>query len=101
MKHTDVKQMSKRNLLLVGLRYKDVLKQCQTMMKSDACTADHLLNLARQPKYRDTIALRLTKTVTTNAHAHTLQDTFFTTSFGPPTFSSIVTPDLDPSHYQK
>ena len=43
-------------------------------MKSDACTAEHILNLARQAEYRDTTALRLTKTVTTNAHAHTLQD---------------------------
>ena len=58
---------------MVGLRHKDVLKQCQTM-KSDACTAEHLLNLARQAEYRDTTALRLTKTVTSNAHAHTLQD---------------------------
>ena len=73
MKHTDVKQLLLRNLLLVGLRQKDVLKQCQTL-KSDACTAEHLLNLARQAEYRDTTALRLTKTVTTNAHAHTLQD---------------------------
>ena len=73
MKHTDVKQLLLRNLLLVGLRQKDVLKQCQTL-KSDACTAEHLLNLARQTEYRDTTALRLTKTVTTNAHAHTLQD---------------------------
>ena len=71
MKHTDVKQLLLRNLLLVGLRHKDVLKQCQTM-KSDACTAEHLLNLARQAEYRDTTALRLTKTVTSNAH--TLQD---------------------------
>ena len=71
MKHTDVKQLLLRNLLLVVLRYKDILKQCQTM-KSDACTAEHLLNLARQAKYRDTTALRLTKTVTSNAH--TLQD---------------------------
>ena len=67
MKHTDVKQLLLRNLLLVGLRHKDVLKQCQTM-KSDACTAEHLLNLARQAEYRDTTALRLTKTVTSNAH---------------------------------
>ena len=71
MKHTDVKQLLLRNLLLVGLRHKDVLKQCQTM-KSDACTAEHLLNLARQAEYRDTTALRLTKTVASNAH--TLQD---------------------------
>ena len=71
MKHTDVKQLLLRNLLLVGLRHKDVLKQCQTM-KSDACTAEHLLNLARQAEYRDTTALGLTKTVTSNAH--TLQD---------------------------
>ena len=71
MKHTDVKQRNLRNLLLVGLRHKDVLKQCQTM-KSDACTAEHLLNLARQAEYRDTTALRLTKTVTSNAQ--TLQD---------------------------
>ena len=71
MKHTDVKQLLLRNLLLVGLHHKDVLKQCQTM-KSDACTAEHLLNLARQAEYRDTTALRLTKTVTSNAH--TLQD---------------------------
>ena len=41
-------------------------------MKSDACTAEHLLNLARQAEYRDTTALRLTKTATSNAH--TLQD---------------------------
>ena len=34
MKHTDVKQLLLRNLLLVGLRHKDVMKQCQTM-KSD------------------------------------------------------------------
>ena len=47
MRHTDVKQLLLRNLLLVGLRHKDVLKQCQTM-KSNACTAEHLLNLARQ-----------------------------------------------------
>ena len=47
MKHTDVKQLLLRNLLLVGLRHKDVLKQCQ-IMKSDTCTAEHLLNLARQ-----------------------------------------------------
>ena len=73
MKHSDVKQLLLRNLLLVGLRHKDVLKQCQTM-KNDACTAEHLLNLARQAEYRDTTALRLTKTVTSNAHAHTLQD---------------------------
>ena len=73
MKHTDVKQLLLRNLLLVGLRHKDVLKQCQTM-KNDACTAEHILNLARQAEYRDTTALRLPKTVTTNAHAHTLQD---------------------------
>ena len=73
MKHSDVKQLLLRNLLLVGLRQKDVLKQCQTM-KNDACTAEHLLNLARQAEYRDTTALRLTKTVTSNAHAHTLQD---------------------------
>ena len=67
MKHTDVKQLLLRNLLLVGLRHKDVLKQCQTM-KSNACTAEHLLNLARQAEYRDTTALRLTKTVASNAH---------------------------------
>ena len=75
MKHTDVKQLLHvlRNLLFVGLRHKDVLKQCQTL-KSDACTAEHLLNLARQAEYIDTTALRLTKTVTHNAHAHTLQD---------------------------
>ena len=71
MKHTDVKQLLLRNLLLVGLQHKDVLKHCQTM-KSDACTAEHLLNLACQAEYRDTTALRLTKTVTSNAH--TLQD---------------------------
>ena len=41
-------------------------------MKSDTCTAEHLLNLARQAEYRDTTAFRLTKTVTSNAH--TLQD---------------------------
>ena len=71
-KHTDVKQLLLRNLLLVGLRYKDVLKQCQTM-KSDACTAEHLLNLARQAEYRDTTALRLTKTVASNGtHCKTL-----------------------------
>ena len=73
MKHTDVKQLLLRNLLLVRLRHKDVLKQCQTM-KNDACTAEHLLNLALQAEYRDTTALRLTNTVTSNAHAHTLQD---------------------------
>ena len=66
MKRTDVKQLLLRNLLFVGLRHKDVLKQCQTM-KSDACTAEHLLNLARQAEYRDTTAVRLTKTVTSNA----------------------------------
>ena len=71
MKHTDGKQLLLRNLLLVGLRHKDVLKQCQ-IMKSDTCTAEHLLNLARQAEYRDTTALRLTKTITSNAH--TLQD---------------------------
>ena len=47
MKHSDVRQLLLRSLLLVGLRHKDVLKQCQTM-KSDACTAEYLLNLARQ-----------------------------------------------------
>ena len=73
MKHSDVKPLLLRNLLLMGLRHKDVLKQCQTM-KNDACTAEHLLNLARQAEYRDTTALRLTNTVTSNAHAHTLQD---------------------------
>ena len=73
MKHTDLKQLLLRNLLSVGLSHKDVLKQCQTL-KSDTCTAEHLLNLARQAEYRDTTALRITKTVTTNAHAHTLQD---------------------------
>ena len=71
MKHTDVKQLLLRNMLLVGLLHKDVLKQCQ-ITKSDTCTAEHLLNLARQAEYRDTTALRLTKTVTSNAH--TLQD---------------------------
>ena len=73
MKHTDVKQLLLRNLLLVGLRHKDVLKQCQNL-KSDICTADHILNLARQAEYRDTTALRLTRTVTTDAQARTLQD---------------------------
>ena len=73
VKHTNVIQLLLRNLLLVGLRHKDVLKQCQTM-KSDVCTAEQLLNLARQAEYRDTTALRLTKVVTSNAHAHTLQD---------------------------
>ena len=73
MKHSDVKQILLRNLLPVGLHHKDVLKQCQTM-KSDACTAEHLLNLARQAEYRDTTTLRLTNTVTSNAHAHSLQD---------------------------
>ena len=73
MKHSDVKQLLLRSLLLVGLHHKDVLKQCQTM-KNDACTAEHLLKLERQAEYRDTTALRLTNTVTSNAHAHTLQD---------------------------
>ena len=74
MKHSDVKQLLLQNLLLVGLRHKDVLKQCQTM-KNDACTAEHLLNLARQAEYRDTTAFSLTNTITSNAHAHhTLQD---------------------------
>ena len=65
MKNTDVKQLLLRNLLLVGLRHKDVLKQCQNL-KSDICIADHILNLARQAEYRDTTTLRLTKTVTTD-----------------------------------
>ena len=74
MKNTDVKQLLLRNLLLVGLRHKDVLKQCQNL-KSDICIADHILNLARQAEYRDTTTLRLTKTVTTDAQAHAFQDT--------------------------
>ena len=73
MKHSDVKQLLLRNLLIVGLRHKDVLKQCQNL-KSDICTADHILSLARQAEYRDTTVLRLTRTVTTDAQARTLQD---------------------------
>ena len=71
MKHTDLKQLLLRNLLLVGLRHKDVLKQCQNL-KSDICTANHILNLARQAEYRDATALRLTRTVTTDAQACTI-----------------------------
>ena len=73
MKHSDVKQLLLRNLLLVSLSHKHVLKQCQNL-KSDICTADHILNLARQAEYRDTTALRLTKTVTTDTQTRTLQD---------------------------
>ena len=65
MKNTDVKQLRLHNMLLVGLRHKYVLGQCQTR-KSDVCTSsEHLLNLARQVEYKDTTTLRLTK----NSHS--------------------------------
>ena len=75
MKHSDVKQLLLRNLLLVGLHHNDVLKQCQTM-KNDACTAEHLLNLARQAEYRDITALRLTNNVTSSPEGYMARITF-------------------------
>ena len=69
MKHTDVLQLLLQNPLLVGLRHKNVLKQCQTL-KSDACTAEHLLNLARQAEYRDTTAKK-NKKQSQLMHMHT------------------------------
>ena len=90
MKHTDITQLLLRNLLLVGLRHKDVLKQCQNL-KSDVCTADHRLNLSRQAEYKDTTSIKTNKNsnncscsfncpygafvkLPSDAQAHTLQD---------------------------
>ena len=62
MKHTDVKQLLLRNLYLVSLHHKDVLKQCQTM-KNDACTAEHLLNLVQSRVQRH-------HSIKTNKYSH-------------------------------
>ncbi|ELT92727.1 hypothetical protein CAPTEDRAFT_207645, partial [Capitella teleta] len=48
--HADVKQLLLRNLLLVGLSHRDMLRECQRLKKGDF-TSEKILELAHQAEY--------------------------------------------------
>ncbi len=62
--HQEVKELLLRNLLLVGLRNRDVFKDCQKLAKEE-CTSSKILEIAYQAEYRESANKRLAKTVTT------------------------------------
>ena len=71
--HADVKQLLLRNLLLVAIRHSGVLNECQKLSSED-CTAEKILEFARNAEYRENTALRLAKTVHASPFPHALQD---------------------------
>lgn len=72
MTHKDIKSLLLRNLLLVGLRHKDVLRDCQKMSSKD-CTAEHILKLAYQAEIRDGVKERIARNLS-SAQPSALQD---------------------------
>ncbi|ELT97729.1 hypothetical protein CAPTEDRAFT_210120 [Capitella teleta] len=73
--HADVKQLLLRNLLLVGLSYRDMLRECQRLKNSD-CTSEKILELARQAEYHETTASRIATTIQANPTPNSLTDLF-------------------------
>ena len=75
MTHEEVKQLLLRNLLLVAVRHRDVLKEFQKMTNEN-CTAEKILEFARNAESRENSALRLAKTVGANTRTlpHALQE---------------------------
>ncbi|ELU10588.1 hypothetical protein CAPTEDRAFT_194055 [Capitella teleta] len=69
----NVKQLLLRNLLLVGLSHRDVLRECQRLKNSD-CTSEKILELARQARYRETTASRIDTTIRANPIPNSLTD---------------------------
>ena len=63
--HEQVKEILLRNLLLVGLRHRDVFKECQKLPKED-CTSAKILDIAYQAEYRESTNKRIAKTVNTS-----------------------------------
>ncbi|ELT89979.1 hypothetical protein CAPTEDRAFT_212796 [Capitella teleta] len=71
--HLELKQFLLRNLLLVGLKHRDVLKDCQ-MLKEKDCTAEHIIQLVLRAEYRETANTRMSKTVNSSSASTALQD---------------------------
>ncbi|ELT99663.1 hypothetical protein CAPTEDRAFT_217439, partial [Capitella teleta] len=71
--HADVKQLQLRNLLLVGLSHRDMLRECQRLKNSD-CTSAKILELARQAECRETTASRIVTTIRANPTPNSLTD---------------------------
>ncbi|ELU02466.1 hypothetical protein CAPTEDRAFT_220778 [Capitella teleta] len=71
--HADVKQLLLRNLLLVGLSHRDMLRECQRLKNSD-CTSAKILELARQAEYRETTESRIATTIRANPTPNSLTD---------------------------
>ncbi|ELT95629.1 hypothetical protein CAPTEDRAFT_213329 [Capitella teleta] len=71
--HLELKQFLLRNFLLVGLKHRDVLKDCQ-MLKEKECTAEHIIQLALRAEYRETANTRMSKTVNSSSASTALQD---------------------------
>ena len=65
MTHEEVKSLLLRNLLLVGLKHKGVLKECHRL-KSEECTDKKILQLAYQAEIRDTANQRMAQNFASN-----------------------------------
>ena len=73
MTHLDVKNFLLRNVLLVGLRHRDVFKECQKLERND-CTPKKILEIAYQAEYRESTNKRIAKTVTTTSLKSALEE---------------------------
>ena len=71
--HKEVKALMLRNLLLVGLRHKGVLKECHRL-KQGECTAAKILELAYQAEIRDTANQRMAQNFMSSNQTSALQE---------------------------
>ena len=62
MTHPEVKSLLLRNLLIVGLKHKGVLKECHRL-KPDECTDQKILQLAYQAEIRDAANQRMAQSL--------------------------------------
>ncbi|ELT93320.1 hypothetical protein CAPTEDRAFT_205763 [Capitella teleta] len=71
--HLDLKKFLLRNLLLVGFKDKNVLKDCQKLQQKD-CTVESIIDLALQAEFRETTNARISKTINSSHQSSALQD---------------------------
>ncbi len=71
--HTQMKELLLRNLLLVGLRNREVFKECQNLPKNE-CTPSKILEIAYQAEYRESTNKRIARTVTTASLKSALEE---------------------------
>jgi hypothetical protein len=71
--HLDLKKFLLRNLLLVGLKDKNVLKDCQKLQQKD-CTVESIIDLALQAEFRETTNARISKTINSSHQSSALQN---------------------------